>query len=152
MTSALFIARTAPGFQLDAARDPRVRAVRKRALRVSVHFASAATTLATREGRIAIAPGDAIIDDGHGHQWGVARAHFDAKYAPVAPGLPGDACAYTSLPTEARAMQMSTRFRVRFADGVSELDGSPGDWLVDYGDGSLGVVSATVFADSYDLA
>ena len=152
MMPTLFIARTTPGFQLDAARDPRVRAARKRALRVRVHFASAATTLATPEGGIAIAAGDAVIDDGHGRQWGVARAHFDAKYAPVAPGLPGDAGAYTSLPTEARAMQMSTPFSVRFADGVSELVGRPGDWLLDYGDGSLGVVTADVFVDSYDLA
>ena len=151
MMSVLFIARTTHGFQLDAERDPCVCDVRKRALRVSVHFASAVTTLATPEGTIAIAPGDSIIDDGHGRQWGVARAHFDAKYAPIAPVLPGDAGAYTSLPTEARAMEMSTPFRVRLADGVSELEGRPGDWLLDYGDGSLGVVSAAVFADSYDL-
>ena len=65
------------------------------------------------------------------------------------PGSPG---AYTSLPTEVRAIQMSTPFRVRFADGVSELEGRPGDWLLDYGNGSLGVVSADVFADTYDLA
>ncbi len=151
MMLTLFRARTTPGFQLDAARDPRVRDVRKRALRVSVQFASAATTIATPEGKIAIAPGDAIVDDGNGRQWGVARALFDARYAPVAPVPPGDAGAYISLPTEARAMQMSTPFRVRFADGVSELEGRPGDWLLDYGDGSLGVVSAQVFDDSYDL-
>ena len=152
MTSTLFTARTTPGFQLDAARDPRVRAARKRALRVRVHFASTSTTLATPEGTIAIAPGDAIIDDDQGRRWGVARAHFDEKYAPVAPILPGDAGAYTSLPTKARAMQMAAPFRVRFVDGISELEGGPGDWLLDYGDGSLGVVSADVFADSYDLA
>jgi len=152
MTSTTFIARTVPGFQLDAGRDPCVRAVRKRALRVGVHFASAAATLDTPEGRIAIAAGDAIVDDGHGRRWGVARARFEARYAPVDAVLAGDAGAYTSLPAEARALRMATPFRVRFADGVSELDGRAGDWLLDYGDGSLGVVSAEVFADSYDLA
>jgi hypothetical protein len=151
MMSTPFIARATPGFQLDAARDPRVRPVRKRALRVSVRFASAATSLATHEGAIAVSPGDAIIDDGQGRQWGVARAHFDAKYAPVAPVLPGTAGAYTSLPVEARAMQMTQPFRVQFIDGVSELEGRPGDWLLDYGDGSLGVVVAEIFVDSYDL-
>lgn len=149
--STLFIACTTPGFQLDAARDPRVRAARKRALLVSVDFAPAATTLATPEGRIAIARGDAIIDDGHGRQWGFGRAQFDAKYTPVKPVPPGSAGTYTSLPTEARALRMSTPFRVRFVDGISELEGRPGDWLLDYGDGSLGVVAADVFLNSYDL-
>jgi hypothetical protein len=40
---------------------------------------------------------------------------------------------------------------VLLADGVSRLNGRPGDWLVDYGDGSLGVVSPAIFAVTYDL-
>jgi hypothetical protein len=48
-------------------------------------------------------------------------------------------------------MQMTQPFRVQFIDGVSELEGRPGDWLLDYGDGSLGVVVAEIFVDSYDL-
>ena len=151
MTSLSFRTRTTAGFQLDAARDPRVRLVRKRALRVTVHFASSASRLATPEGTIAVSPGDAIIDDDQGRRWGVDRARFDAKYAPVPPAVRGQAGVYTSLPVEALAMQMAQPFRVRFTDGISELEGGPGDWLLDYGDGSLGVVAADAFLNSYDL-
>jgi hypothetical protein len=29
------------------------------------------------------------------------------------------------------------------------LAGTPGDWLVDYGDGSLGVIAPEIFATTY---
>jgi len=34
---------------------------------------------------------------------------------------------------------------------VSRLHGHPGDWLVDYGDGSLGIVSRTIFPTTYEI-
>jgi hypothetical protein len=37
------------------------------------------------------------------------------------------------------------------ADGVSRLHGQPGEWLVDYGDGSLGIVSEAIFATTYEI-
>lgn len=37
------------------------------------------------------------------------------------------------------------------ADGTSRLHGAPGDWLIDYGDGTLGVVSAEIFAATYRI-
>jgi hypothetical protein len=46
---------------------------------------------------------------------------------------------------------MSEGFRVILSDGVSELTGRAGDWLVDYGDGSLGIVSPLVFANTYEV-
>jgi hypothetical protein len=46
---------------------------------------------------------------------------------------------------------MTTAFKVLLADGESQLTGREGDWLVDYGDGSLGIVSKRVFADTYEL-
>jgi hypothetical protein len=46
---------------------------------------------------------------------------------------------------------MSEPFGVLLSDGVSRLTGHAGDWLVDYGDGSLGVVSGPVFASTYEI-
>jgi hypothetical protein len=40
---------------------------------------------------------------------------------------------------------------VLLADGVSRLSGIPGEWLVDYGDGSLGIVSEAIFATTYQI-
>jgi hypothetical protein len=42
-------------------------------------------------------------------------------------------------------------FDVVLADGVSQLSGHPGDWLVDYGDGSLGIVAKNIFATTYEI-
>jgi hypothetical protein len=42
-------------------------------------------------------------------------------------------------------------FEVILADGASRLRGRAGDWLVDYGDGSLGIVSASIFDTTYEV-
>jgi len=42
-------------------------------------------------------------------------------------------------------------FEVLLADGVSRSSGRPGEWLVDYGDGSLGIVSQPIFATTYEI-
>jgi PGDYG protein len=44
---------------------------------------------------------------------------------------------------------MQEPFEVALADGVSHLSGRAGDWLVDYGDGSLGIVAEGIFATTY---
>jgi hypothetical protein len=151
MTTKLFVARGAPGIQLDATDEAPLRKVRKRPLRVTVRFAQVPIRLTTPEGTINVSARDAILKDGWGREWAVDRARFEAKYEPIPPTLSGDVGAYMSLPVEALAVQMSQPFRVRFADGVSELEGRPGDWLLDYQDGSLGIVAADAFQNSYDL-
>jgi len=49
------------------------------------------------------------------------------------------------------ALCMRERFEVILSDGVSRLRGHSGDWLVDYGDGSLGIVAPMSFADTYEI-
>jgi hypothetical protein len=46
---------------------------------------------------------------------------------------------------------MTEPFEVLLADGVSRLSGRAGEWLVDYGDGSLGIVSRPIFATTYEI-
>jgi hypothetical protein len=46
---------------------------------------------------------------------------------------------------------MSEPFEVILSDGVSRLSGRTGDWLIDYGDGSLGIVAPMIFADTYEI-
>jgi hypothetical protein len=46
---------------------------------------------------------------------------------------------------------MTAPFEVLLADGLSKLTGKASDWLVDYGDGSLGVVSQTIFPTTYEI-
>ncbi|MBV8603934.1 MAG: hypothetical protein JO224_04555 [Pelomonas sp.] len=138
-----FDARSEPGQVLPDAAD--LHAARKREFLVRVRFAAVAGELQTPEGRVQVQPGDAIVSDDKGRTWRVSRHHFDAKYERV------DAEQFRSRRVEVRTRRMAEAFEVLLADHRSLLRGAPGDWLVDYGDGSLGVVSDTAFAASYDL-
>jgi PGDYG protein len=80
----------------------------------------------------------------------VSRGHFAEKYRAVPPTVEGQAGRYVSLPNTIMAVPMAGPFEVLLADGVSRLKGRAGDWLVDYGDGSLGIVSPAIFATTYE--
>ncbi len=139
------------GFSKDISGHPRRVEARKRELEVSVRFTPVDCTVATTEGTVFARPGDAILSGPAGEQWRVSRAHFADKYRPVAPTRPGEPGRYLSKPIRVLSVPMEGPFEVVLSDGESRLQGSGGDWLVDYGDGSLGVVSAEAFKRSYDI-
>jgi hypothetical protein len=86
-----------------------------------------------------------------GHQWRVSHAKFAHKYRPIPPTIAGQSGHYISLPYHILAVQLYEPFDVQLADGISTLRGHPGDWLVDYGDGSLGIVAQDIFATTYEI-
>ncbi len=130
------------GFSAEVSGNPRRVHARKLEREVSVRFTP----------RVCNAqPGDAIITGTAGEHWRVSRARFPAKYRPVPPTPAGEAGIYVSLPYRILAVPMSEPFEVLLADRVSRLTGGAGDWLVDYGDGSFGVVSAAIFAGTYEI-
>ncbi len=139
------------GFSSTLTDDPRRVAARKLEREVQVRFASEACSLQTPEGVVHALPGDAILTGIAGEQWRVSRAHFAGKYRPKPPTQSGQAGTYLSLPNRILALQMSEAFEVLLADGQSTLAGRPSDWLVDYGDGSLGIVSQDIFATTYEI-
>jgi hypothetical protein len=97
-------------------------------------------------------PGDAILTGVAGENWRVSRARFAEKYVPVAPTRAGADGTYRSVSRRIHAVHMQEPFAVLLVDGKSRLSGKPGDWLVDYGDGSLGIVAPDIFAHTYALA
>jgi hypothetical protein len=139
------------GFSHDISVDPRRVAARKRRQEVQIRFTASACTVQTREGLVEARPGDAVITGVAGEHWRVSRNHFAAKYRAVPPTLDGEDGVYASLPTQILAVSMNEQFAVLLADGRSTLRGQPGDWLVDYGDGSLGIVSPVVFPATYEI-
>lgn len=124
--------------------EPNVVSVQKLPSRVKVRFATLPEIIQTREGPVHASAGDAIVTGHTGEQWPLARAAFAQRYRPAGP-----AGVYDSVPHPALALQMTEAFTVVLADGVSRLSGHPGDWLLDYGDGHLGVVGAKIFAATY---
>jgi len=140
-----------PGYSSAVSNHPGRVSARKLRREVQVQFASTACTIQTQEGSVHARPGDAIVTGTAGEHWRVSRAHFSEKYQALAPTNDGEPGRYVSLPNPIQAVPMSQPFEVVLADGVSRLRGQPGDWLVDYGDGSLGIVSKAIFANTYEL-
>jgi hypothetical protein len=139
------------GFSNTVSDDVRHVSARKFERVIQVRFAPAACTVQTREGIVHAKPGDAIITGIAGEKWRVSQAHFARKYRPVPPVKAGEAGSYVSLPNHILALQMQEPFEVMLADGVSRLTGHAGDWLIDYGDGSLGIVTQDIFATTYEI-
>ena len=140
-----------PGYSSEVAGDPRRVEARKRERQVQVRFTQEACTVQTPEGVVHARPGDAILTGVAGEHWRVSRTRFAEKYRPVPPTQASQDGAYLSLPTRILALQMSGAFEVVLADGVSRLKGQDGDWLVDYGDGSLGIVAQAIFPTTYEV-
>jgi len=139
------------GFSSRISADPRCVFARKLEREIQVQFTPIARTVQTSEGLVHARAGDAIITGIAGEHWRVSREHFSKKYRPVPPTLPGESGPYVSVPNRILALPMSESFEVLLADGVSRLNGRAGDWLVDYGDGSLGIVSQAIFATTYQI-
>ena len=139
------------GFSSVLSSDPRRVFARKLEREITVRFTPIACTVQTSEGVVHAMPGDAIITGTAGEHWRVSRARFPDKYRPVPPTVAGEAGQYVSLPNRIMAVPMTGAFEVLLADGVSRLRGAPGEWLVDYGDGSLGIVSEAIFANTYEI-
>jgi PGDYG protein len=139
------------GFSSQVANDPRHSKARKLERQVEVRFTDTDCIVRTPEGMVHARAGDAILTGNGGHHWRVSQAKFASKYRPVLPTLMGQSGRYMSLPNQILALQMREAFDVFLADGVSGLSGHPGDWLVDYGDGSLGIVAEDIFATTYEL-
>jgi hypothetical protein len=138
------------GFSRIVNDDPRHVVARKYERVIHVRFAPAACTVQTTEGIVHAKAGDAIITGTAGETWRVSQAHFAKKYRPVPPTVAGEAGPYMSLRNRILALQMLEPFEVVLADG-SRLRGRSGDWLVDYGDGSLGIVNQAIFATTYEI-
>lgn len=135
----------------DLAHDPAARRARKKPVTVKVEFASRAGALNTLEGPVRYRTGDAMLTGAAGEHWPVERAKFDAAYEPVPPTTTGNAGHYRKRPLGVWARQMREPFSVRVGYAADPLRGQPGDWLMQYAPGDYGIISAAVFAQTYEL-
>lgn len=124
---------------------------RKRTHPVQVRFAQQPCDVETLEGPVHAQAGDAIVTGPFGEIWAVPAPSFAGKYKPVPPLRMGTPGVYLTLPIEVRAIPMETPFEVILVGGHSRLSGKRGDWLIDYGDGSLGIVDAAIFDATYEI-
>jgi len=139
------------GYSAELSGNPKRVEARKLEREVEVRFTDVDCIVRTPEGVVHAHPGDAILTGNGGHHWRVSHGKFSHKYRPVPPTVAGASGHYMSLPYHILALQMEQPFDVLLADEVSTLSGQPGDWLVDYGDGSLGIVAHDIFATTYEI-
>ena len=139
-----------PGYLPDIEADRRVVRARKRINTIEARFATIDGTIETPEGVVHVRAGDAIMSGTGGDQWRVSLETFAHRYKPIPPTRMGQPGRYESLPVEVLAIPMDRPFEVVLRDGISQLHGERGDWLLDYGDGSLGIVRAQVFGSLYE--
>ncbi len=145
----VFRASARPGWSAEMTSD--AQRARKRIRDVQVEFATVPGEVATPEGTVHACAGDAIVTAATGERWCMSAERFAGKYRPVPPTRMGESGRYRSLPIEILARRMDEPFEVILSDGRSRLRGKPGDWLVDYGDGTLGIVAQSIFPGTYDL-
>jgi PGDYG protein len=139
------------GFSAEVSGHPQHVEAKKLEREVDVHFTEVDTIVRTPEGAVYAHAGDAILTGNGGQHWRVSHGKFAHKYRPVPPTAAGQSGRYVSLPYHILAVQLQLPFRVILADDVSQLSGQAGDWLVDYGDGSLGIVAHDIFATTYEI-
>ncbi len=123
---------------------------RTRPIEVSVEIAQVGQPVPTAEGDVDARPGDAIVTGVRGERWPVSRGRFLRTYDAERGTCAGDSGFYRKRVRPVRALQVHEPFKVVIEEGVRELIGQPGDWLLDYGNGDLGVVADEVFDLIYE--
>jgi hypothetical protein len=151
MSKMVFKSPGKPGYTNEVGGHARRVVARKLEREIQVRFATQAGSVQTNEGLVKVKPGDAILTGINGENWRVSQERFPDKYRPAASTTAGADGAYVSLPNRVFAVRMDAAFDVLLSDGESRLSGGTGDWLVDYGDGSLGIVSSRVFDSTYEV-
>jgi len=136
----------------DLAADPRALRVTKKPIPVQVEFATADGTCDTLEGPVRFCAGDAILTGVRDERWPVSREAFLSSYEAVPPTRPGSSGAYRKAATPAYAMRLTHRRNVPVGWQNDLLHGEPGDWLLQYADGTHGVLRDHIFRESYDPA
>ena len=110
-------------------------------------------------GRIANAGGAGAIRYGRcasyrrqRRSWPAPRSYFDRTYSREAAGETHADGVYVKRAREVLAVELTAERRLDLTRGRGLLQGKAGDWVVDYGDGELSIVSQEQFAELYDLA
>ena len=133
----------------DLTTDRRALLVCKSPEPVPVAFAIEAGVCETLEGPVRYRAGDAILTGIRREQWPVGRDSFLASYEAVPPTVAGTDGLYRKAPSVTRALRLERVVRVPVGWQGDPLRGRPGDWLLRYADGSLGVVQDAIFRASY---
>ena len=136
----------------DLSGNPQALRVSKKPIPVRVEFAAADGVCETLEGPVRYRAGDAILTGIKGERWPVKRDTFLSGYEAVQPTKHGEDGSYRKGPSIAYACRVDRALDVPVGWQNDPLHARPGDWLLQYPDGSYGVMHDGIFRESYDPA
>lgn len=116
-----------------------------------VVFAKGAEIIETPEGPVRCQAGDAIVSDGPTHKWPIRIELFRNTYIPAQGTIYGTDGIYEKHQRNALALKVEDSTRIDMADDLGVLRGEPGDWIIDYGDGDLAIVTQDMFERLYEV-
>lgn len=123
--------------------------VEKLPIPVLVEFAPNDIAIQTLEGSVQCKQGDAILTGVNGERWPVPGLRFLASYVSIPPTQQGLNGTYLKRPARIWAKKMDQSFMVKVGFAKDLIKGLAGDWLLQYADGSEGVVAAEIFEKTY---
>jgi hypothetical protein len=136
---------------IDLRNDGKARAAQSRPVPVQVQFAKSDGRLATRDGMVRYAKGDALLTGFAGDSWPVARHAFLDRYQAQAGTDPGEDGRYLKRPLPVLVRQLDAPVSVAVGAAGDLIQGLPGDWLVQYAPGEHGIVGQGIFEATYVL-
>ena len=116
---------------------------------VDVTFARDAGITDTLEGPVHHEAGDALMTGIRGEHWPIRKSVFLDTYKPVSPTRAGEPGLYVKRPTEVLALELCLPISVGVSWQGDLLTGQAGDWLIQYGPGDYGIVTRTIFEQTY---
>jgi hypothetical protein len=136
----------------EPAADLATLRVCKQPIPVEAEFAAADGVCETMEGPVRFRAGDAILTGPRGEHWPVQRDLFLASYDPIPPTGIGEDGRYRKAPSVACAQRLDRSCEVPVGWQNDPLHARPGDWLLQFADGSHGVVQDETFRETYGPA
>lgn len=132
-------------FGPNLAKDPSAQKVQKKAIPLPFEEITENKTIQTKEGPVGATAGDILMTGTEGEQWPIPGNKFRETYDVVGEGR----AAKKAIPVFAK--QMREPFSVKVSWSEDLLNGSEGDWLVEYGPNDYGVVGASIFKETYSI-
>jgi hypothetical protein len=136
---------------IDLQQHPDKQWAQKLPIPMNVKFADSSGICVTLEGQVSFIIGDAILTGMSGEHWPIERAKFEATYEPISPTHMGENGQYVKKPIPVLVLELNKPIQVNVGWQSDPLQGQIGDWLVQYDPYTFGIVSKSIFHQTYRL-
>lgn len=126
-------------------RSTRCFHAQKKPIPCKVEFLTRQETILTLEGPVSAGPDQVVLTGVKGERWPIPKSRFHTHYE-----YDPETQTCVKIPEIVFVERMTEPFEVQVSWSDDSLKGLPGDYRVQYPDGSTGVVRADIFNETYD--